>query len=166
MSIGITFVADMTSMRHSFYVWFSMFLYVSFKGCTFPTNLAFPNSVRLLNHFQYLKIQITVVIYLNFAFPCISEGNFWRIVLLWGWLQCITDNILTIQGVQKKMSRSFCLISPLTNLLEGWDIIHWKGGIQSFVWSTKTFLYDIWEPRYKQIEMGYQISKCLNIAQS
>ena len=46
------------------------------------------------------------------------------------------------------------------------DIIHWKGGIHSFVWSTKTFLYDIREPRYKQIKMGYQISKCLNIGQS
>ena len=33
-------------------------------------------------------------------------------------------------------------------------------------WSTKTFLYDIWEPRYKQIKMGYQMSKCLNIGQS
>ena len=38
-----------------------------------------------------------------------------------------------------------------------------KGGIHSFVWSTKTFLYDIREPRYKQIKMGYQISKCLDI---
>ena len=71
-----------------------------------------------------------------------------------------------IQGVQKKMRRSFCLISLATNMLEGWDIIHWKGGIHSFVWSTKTFLYDIWEPRYKQIKMGYQISKCLNIGKS
>ena len=48
-----------------------------------------------------------------------------------------------IQGVQKKMSRSFCLISPATNTHKGWDIIHWKGEIHSFVWSKKTFLYDI-----------------------
>ena len=60
----------------------------------------------------------------------------------------------------------FCLISLATNMLESWDIIHWKGGIHSFVWSTKTFLYDIREPRYKQIKMGYRISKCLNIGQS
>ena len=60
----------------------------------------------------------------------------------------------------------FCLISLATNMVETWDIIHWKGGIHSFVWSTKTFLYDIWEPRYKQIKMGYQISKCLNIEKS
>ena len=60
----------------------------------------------------------------------------------------------------------FCLISLATNMLESWDIIHWKGGIHSFVWSTKTFLYDIREPRYKQIKMGYQISKCLNMGKS
>ena len=71
-----------------------------------------------------------------------------------------------LQVVQKKMSRSFCLIPLAKNMLENWDIIHWKGGIHSFVWSTKTFLYDIRDPRYKQIKMGYQISKCLNIGQS
>ena len=68
-----------------------------------------------------------------------------------------------LQGVQKKLRRSFCLISLATNMLGGWDISHWESGIHSFGWSTKTFLYDIWEPRYKQIKMGYQISKCLNI---
>ena len=66
---------------------------------------------------------------------------------------------ILVQGVQKKMSRSFCLISLATNMLESWDIIHWKGGIHSFVWSTKAFLYDIREPSYKQIKMGYQIKK-------
>ena len=71
-----------------------------------------------------------------------------------------------IQGVQKKMRRSFCLISLDTSILEGWDIMHWKVGIHGFIWSTKTFLYDIREPRYKQIKMGYQISKCLHIGQS
>ena len=35
----------------------------------------------------------------------------------------------------------FCLISLATNRLESWDIIYWKDGIHSFVWSTKTFLY-------------------------
>ena len=64
------------------------------------------------------------------------------------------------------MRFSFCLISLTTNILEGWDIIHWKVGINGFVWSTKTFLYDIWAPRYKQIKMGYQISKYFNIGQS
>ena len=28
-----------------------------------------------------------------------------------------------------KMRCIFCLISLPTNMLEGWDIIHWKGGI-------------------------------------
>ena len=36
---------------------------------------------------------------------------------------------------------------------------HLKGGIQSFIWSTKTFLYDIMELKYKQIKLGYQILK-------
>ena len=63
---------------------------------------------------------------------------------------------------QHKALCSFRLISLATNR----DIIYWKGGIHSFVWSTKTFLYDIREPRYKQIKMGYHISKCLNFGQS
>ena len=29
---------------------------------------------------------------------------------------------------------------------ESFDTIHWIGGIHSFVWSTKTFLYNIWKP--------------------
>ena len=58
------------------------------------------------------------------------------------------------------------LISLATNMLESWYTIHWKGGIHSFVRSTNTFLYDIREPRYRQIKMGYQISKCLSIGQS
>ena len=75
-----------------------------------------------------------------------------------------------LKGEAKKTSLNsqhiFYLISLTKNMLEGWDIIHWKGGIHSFVWSTKPFLYNIWEPRYKQIKMGYRISKCLNIGQS
>ena len=68
--------------------------------------------------------------------------------------------------VSRKNAPQFLPKSLATNMLEGWDIIHWKGGIHSFVWSTKTFLCDIWEPRYKQNSIGYQISKCLNIGQS
>ena len=55
----------------------------------------------------------------------------------------LASALCKIQGVQKKMSRSFCLTYPVIYILESWDIIHWKGGIHSFVWSTKTFLYDI-----------------------
>ena len=64
------------------------------------------------------------------------------------------------------MGRSFCLISLATNVLESWGIIHLNGGIHSSVWSTKTFLYDIREPRYKQIKIGSQISKLSDIGQS
>ena len=44
-------------------------------------------------------------------------------------------------------------------MLEGLDIFHMKGGILRFIWSTKTFLYDIREPRYKQNNLGYQKSR-------
>ena len=74
----------------------------------------------------------------------------------------VVSKLYIIQCVQTKMSRSFCLFLQL----QGWDIFHLKGGIHSSVWSTKTFLYDIRGPRCKQIKMGYQISKCLNIGQS
>ena len=42
--------------------------------------------------------------------------------------------------VSIKKSSSFCFISPAT-------MIYLKGDIHSSVWSTKTFVYDIWEPR-------------------
>ena len=70
-------------------------------------------------------------------------------------INTILKKCVILQGVQKKMRRSFCLIPLATNMLESWDLIHWKGGIHSFVWSKKTFLYHIWEPRNKQIKMGY-----------
>ena len=65
-------------------------------------------------------------------------------------------------GCLKKMHRSFCLISPATSILEGWDIFHLKGDIHSFVSSTSSFLCDIGEPRYEQNKMGYQISRIRN----
>ena len=65
----------------------------------------------------------------------------------------IEHNRTRLKGVPKKTSlklrRSFCLISLATNMLEGWDIIYLKGEIHSFVSSTKSFLYDIRELRYK-----------------
>ena len=75
-----------------------------------------------------------------------------------------------IKGESMKTSlilrRTFGLISLPTNILEGWDIFHLKGWIHSSVQCTKTFLYDIREPIYKQIKMGYQISKIFDIGQS
>ena len=38
-----------------------------------------------------------------------------------------------VQGVHKKMRHSFCLISLATDMLEGWNIIHWTGWINSLV---------------------------------
>ena len=58
-----------------------------------------------------------------------------------------------------KLAPQILLNFSTKNILECWDIIHWKGGIHSFVWSTKTFLYDIREPRYKQIKIGFRFKK-------
>ena len=69
---------------------------------------------------------------------------------------------MILQGDHKKLRRSFCLISPATNMLEGYDIFLLKGGIHSFIWSTKTFLYDMRELRYKQNKIGYHISRISN----
>ena len=85
----------------------------------------------------------------------------------WAWVHSSVSCLHQCTGCPKKHDpHSFCLVSLATNMLESWDIIHWKGGIHIFVWSTKTFLYNIWEPRYKQIKMEYQISKCFNIGKS
>ena len=68
-----------------------------------------------------------------------------------------------LQGVPKQnVPKIVWLISLAANLLDGWDISHLKGGICSSVWSTETFLHDIREPRYKQSNMGCQISRILN----
>ena len=55
----------------------------------------------------------------------------------------------------KKIVCCLCLFSMATNMLEGYDIFHLKGGIHSSVWSAKPFWYNIREPRYKQIKMAY-----------
>ena len=69
-----------------------------------------------------------------------------------------------VQGVPKKPAHfGFCLISLVRNMLEGCYMFYFKGGIHRSVWITKTFLYDIRELRYKQNNMGYHISKNLNI---
>ena len=60
---------------------------------------------------------------------------------------------MKLKGGQKNLTKIRTSHSLATNMLEGWDIIHWKGVIHSFVWSTKTFLFDIRKPRYKQIKM-------------
>ena len=68
-----------------------------------------------------------------------------------------------IKGVEKKTrtfeNHSDETVYPAKNMLEGWYIFHLKGEIHSSVWSTKTFLYDFRELRYKQNNMGYQLSR-------
>ena len=70
--------------------------------------------------------------------------------------------VIQLQGVQKKMCRSFCLISPATSILEHSDIFHLKGDIHSFVLSTSSFLCNIGEPRYEENKMVYHISRIRN----
>ena len=63
------------------------------------------------------------------------------------------------------MRRSFCLISLATNMLEGWEIFHLKGGIHRSFWIVRLFLYDIRELRYKQnkISQLFNIAKCVEV---
>ena len=69
--------------------------------------------------------------------------------------------------VSKEMPHfGFCLIFLAGNILEGWYIFHLRGKIHRSVLSTKTFLCNIREPRYKKKNMGYHISKLLTIGQS
>ena len=68
--------------------------------------------------------------------------------------------------IKTKMHSSFRVMFLATNMPEVWNIIHFKGKIHSSVWSTKTFLYDIRELRYKQNNMGYQISRIIKNDQS
>ena len=63
------------------------------------------------------------------------------------------------------MRRSFCLISPAINILEGYDIIHLNGDIHRYVLSTSNFLCDVGEPRYKHNNTENQIERVGNISQ-
>ena len=63
---------------------------------------------------------------------------------------------------KKNAPKIVWITSPATNMLDRWDISHLKGGTCSSVWSTETFLYHIWKPRYKQNKMGCQISRIWN----
>ena len=75
-------------------------------------------------------------------------------------LYIMTSYVTTLYRVFKKnVTLSFSLISLAIDMLEGRYISHLKGGIHSSVWSTKTFLYNIREPRYKQNDMGYKMSR-------
>ena len=44
-------------------------------------------------------------------------------------------------------------------ILEGWDIFHFEGDILRHVSSSTSFLYNIKEPKYKENNIGHQISR-------
>ena len=73
------------------------------------------------------------------------------------WSQHLNEKI---QSVSKKKWDLFYdqYLHQITHKSAG-KIFYLKGGIHSSVWSTKKILYDIREPRYNQIKMGYQIVK-------
>ena len=71
------------------------------------------------------------------------------------------DPFSIVKGVEKKTctfeNHSYEIFSPATHMIGGWYIFYMKGGTHSSVLSTKTSLYDIRSPRYKQNKIGYQI---------
>ena len=74
---------------------------------------------------------------------------------------------MLLKGVEKKtVLLKITLIRQILRLETFWYIFNLKVGVHSFVWSTKTFLFDLRELRYKLNNIGYQISKNLNNEQS
>ena len=67
---------------------------------------------------------------------------------------------------KKTVLLKITLIRQILRLETFWYIFNLKVGVHSFVWSTKTFLFDLRELRYKLNNIGYQISKNLNNEQS
>ena len=56
---------------------------------------------------------------------------------------------------KKNVPKIVWIICPAANMLDGWDFSHLRDGICSSVWSTKTYMCDIREPRYKEIKIVY-----------
>ena len=79
----------------------------------------------------------------------------------------VTKSVLLVTGCLKKKGDLFCdqYLHQIKHKF-AWYISQSKDGINSSVWSTKTLLYHIREPRYKQTNMGYQISRISNNEQS
>ena len=84
------------------------------------------------------------------------------------WIGLVGPEILVFSyGVfQKNFTIGISIISMALKMIEGYVISHLKGGIHSSVLSIKTFLCDTHEPRHKQIKIGYQIKKILDIGKS
>ena len=60
---------------------------------------------------------------------------------------------------KKKFTLGISRISTTIEMLEGWEIFQVKEGIQSSVWSTKTFLCVIKKSGYKQIKKDVRYQK-------
>ena len=94
-----------------------------------------------------------------------SHGGFLRKMIFFFCLSPLNDS-RKLSEICRVSSRSVCLISPATCILDGWNIFHLKGDIHSFVLSTISCLCDIREPRYDQNKLEYEIRKIENIEQS
>ena len=103
----------------------------------FESNIFCGRKIYLWHNFFFLKTKFDWTLYVFEAKIIFGTGE--NKVNLKSWSLTIW---LELQGVLKKIRRSFCF-----NMLEDWDIIHLKGKIHSSVWGTKSFLYDIREPR-------------------
>ena len=75
----------------------------------------------------------------------LKQPNCW----FWWNMVIIKLKLLFTNGVYKTPNFGVWLISLLTNRLEGCCKFHLKGRIYRSVWSTKTFLFNIREPRYQ-----------------
>ena len=94
----------------------------------------------------------------NTQLTCVWKKVFWKRLKK---CQSFTDTKLNKQKryrvFKKNFTHGISIISLVINMLEDWGISHLKGGINSYVWNTKIFLYDIREQRYKQNNLSYQI---------
>ena len=83
------------------------------------------NTIIFFNQ-EYIVLRILVVEFIFHQLGCQFASEFLFVLFFYASTKC-----------PEKMRCSFCLIFLATNMLEGWDIIHW-----------------------------YQISKCLNLEKS
>ena len=102
-------------------------------------------------------LQLLCLSWKHYVKHCFFRGMEIGVNISISWVDnCILN--LEYTGCLKKKNALFLW---LKNLLEVWDTFHLKGGIHSSVLSTKTFLSNIRKLRYKQIKLGYQISKII-----
>ena len=125
-----------------------MSVYILDFKLSFDYGVQLVNGVSVLNGFLAQFMVIFSCFWSFFAAYLCNFSTF--VVCLKQFLHLLSNlqvNFNELKGGTKKTSLNsqhrFYLISLTKNMLEGWDIIHWKGGIHSFVLSTKTCMYDI-----------------------